>query len=95
MIRSARRTLMRGFMARTREAVAVTACWIGLTTSSCTFQAHAPRSLSLQNNPAQQSVMAPASQAIFSPGSESDCVLTKGEVHLWCKWITPTIKYSR
>ena len=75
-------------MTHTREAVAVMACWMGLTTSSCTFQAPSPRPLAIQNNPVQQTVVTPTPQAISATGSESDCVLSTGEVHLWCKWIT-------
>jgi hypothetical protein len=75
-------------MTHTREAVALMACWIGLTASSCTFQAHSPRPLSIQNNPAQQTVVRPSTQAISDAGSASDCVLSRDEVHLWCKWIT-------
>ena len=75
-------------MTHIREARVLMACWIGLTASSCTFPAHSPRPLSIQNNPVQQTALTPTTQAVSAVGSESDCVLSTGEIHLWCKWIT-------
>jgi hypothetical protein len=35
------------------------------------------------NGPARQE-----EKRLSAVGSDSDCVLTTGDIHLWCKWIT-------
>lgn len=77
-------------MPHRREAVGLMAFWIGLAVSSCTFQANSPRSSAIPNNAIQPADVRRMAQPkhLVAVGSESDCVLTTGDIHLWCNWIT-------
>ena len=77
-------------MPHRREAFALMALSIGLTVSACTFPAHSPRSFAIQDNVVQSTAVTDTAQGkhLSAVAGESDCVLTSGDVHLWCNWIT-------
>ena len=77
-------------MPHRREAVALMALLIGLAVSSCTFHAHSARSLDMPNNVVEPTVVTSTAsgEQLSAVGSESDCVLSTADVHLWCNWIT-------
>lgn len=77
-------------MPHRREAVALMALSIGLTVSACTFPANAQRSLAIQDNMVQSTAVPDTAQGkhLSAVAGESDCVLTRGDIHLWCNWIT-------
>ena len=73
-----------------RKAVTLMALSIGLTVSACTFPGNSPRSLAIQDNMAQSTAVTDTAQGnhLSAVSGDSDCVLTRGDVHLWCNWIT-------
>ena len=77
-------------MPHRRGVVALLAFSIGLTVSACTFSANSPRSVATQDNLVQSSVVTDMTQGkhLSAVGGEADCVLTTGDVHFWCNWIT-------
>jgi hypothetical protein len=79
-------------MSQRREALAVTACCIGMSMSSCTFHPATNPSLTIHKDIDQATVLTGAPRAGEKPLSaanrDSDCVLTTGDIHLWCTWIS-------
>ena len=63
---------------------------IGLTVSACTLPPNPPRSLAIQDNVVQSTAVSDTAQEkhLSEMSGKSDCVLTSGEVHLGCNWIT-------
>ena len=79
-------------MSQRREALTVTACYIGLSVSACAFHPNSSPSLTLQTDVVQPTVLTDAAHPDDKPFAtadrDSDCVLTTGDIHLWCKWIS-------
>ncbi len=79
-------------MSQRRNALAVTACCVGLSVSSCAFHPNTSPSLTIQKDVGQPNVLTGAAQSENKPFStadrDSDCVLTTGDIHLWCQWIS-------
>jgi hypothetical protein len=79
-------------MAHRRGAVAIMALCLGVALASCAYQPNSSTPLSIQKDVVQPArLTAPPLQQgkkLTAVGSDSDCVLTTGELHLWCKWIT-------
>lgn len=71
--------------------IAFTALCFGFVLASCTFQPKSPTPLAIQQDIQPAALAGPAGQEgkkLSAVGNESDCVLTTGDIHLWCKWIT-------
>ena len=77
-------------MAHKPGAIALTALSLGFALASCAFQPNSSTPPLAKQNEVQPAVLTePAGQEkrLSAVGSDSDCVLTTGEIHLWCKWI--------
>lgn len=73
------------------ETLALSALCLGLALTSCTFQPPSPTPLTVQEDIQPAAAAGPAGhegKKLSAVGGESDCVLTTGDIHLWCKWIT-------
>jgi hypothetical protein len=78
-------------MAHKPATIALLALGIGLVLASCAFQPNPPTPLAMQKESQPVMLNGPARQEekrLSAVGSDSDCVLTTGDIHLWCKWIT-------
>ena len=79
-------------MSQKPNALAVTACCIGLSVSACALHENTNPSLTIQKDVVQTTVLTGAAQSQDKPfaatDGDSDCVLTTGDIHLWCKWIS-------
>jgi hypothetical protein len=78
-------------MAQRPGAVAFTVLSVGFALASCAFQSNsaAPVALPEDTQPAPMNRPAEQEGKKFSAiGSDADCVLTTGDIHFWCKWIT-------
>ena len=78
-------------MAHRQRAIGVTAVCIGLAIASCAYQPHPATSLAIQKDVVQPTVLTPPAgqegKKLSAEGGDTDCVLTTGDIHLWCKWI--------
>jgi len=78
-------------MSQGRGALAVTACIVGLSVSSCAFRTHTSPSIPIQRDVVPPTVLTESVHAEHKPPAtadrDSDCVLTT-DVHLWCKRIS-------
>ena len=78
-------------MAHRPGAIAVTALCVGCVVASCAFQSNSTVPLVIHQETQPTVLTVPAGQEgkrLSAAGSESDCVLTTGDIHLWCKWIS-------
>ena len=70
---------------------AVIALCLGVAATSCTLQPVSPTPLSIQKDVVKPDMLSvPEGQAgkkLSAMGIESDCILTTGDIHFWCKWI--------
>ena len=78
-------------MAHKPATIALLALGVGFAVASCALQPKpaTPSAMQKENQPVL--LNGPAGQEgkrLSAVGSDSDCVLTTGEIHLWCKWIT-------
>jgi hypothetical protein len=75
-----------------REAFAVTAFSIALSVLGCTFQTHPQSAFTIPKDVIRPNDLTSQVQQeekhLSARDSESDCVLTTGDIHLWCKWIS-------
>ena len=74
-----------------RKGAFVILVWIGCTFVSCASQLQPGSSSSLQNDVLRPTVLSQTEQEkhkLSATDGEADCVLTTGDIHLWCKWIT-------
>ena len=71
--------------------IAVTALCAGLSVTSCTLQPSSPTPLAIQKDVVQPSMLTVPGgregKKFSAVGAESDCILTTGDIHFWCKWI--------
>lgn len=78
-------------MARKSGAVALTVLSVGFALASCAFQSNSAAPVTVQEDRPAFALDQPTQQEAkkFSAiGSDADCVLTTGDIHFWCKWIT-------
>ena len=78
-------------MAHKPATIALLALGIGFAVASCAFQPKPATPLAMQKENQPVMLNGPAGQEgkrLSAVGSDSDCVLTTGDIHLWCKWIT-------
>lgn len=79
-------------MAYRQRATASLALCIVVAVTSCAYQQKFSTSLAIQKDVAQPAAISgPAGQEgknLSAGGSDTDCVLTTCDLHLWCKWIT-------
>lgn len=78
-------------MAHKPGTIALLALGVGFAVASCTFQPKPATPLVIQKEIQPAVSTGPAGQEgkkLSAVGNDSDCVLTTGEIHLWCKWIT-------
>jgi hypothetical protein len=75
-----------------REAFSVTAFSIAVSISACAVHPPTAPALPLTKDvvhPNGLSDPAQEKQKHLSAGdTDSDCVMTTGDIHLWCKWIS-------
>jgi hypothetical protein len=76
-------------MARTVWAIILS---LGCTTfASCAYQQGTQRPFAIQESIVQPTVftepLRPQGSRALA-GDESDCVLSTGDIHLWCNWIS-------
>jgi hypothetical protein len=75
-----------------REAFALTAFSVAVTLCGCTLQTHPYSSLTVQKDVPRPADLASDAQQerkhLSARDSDADCVLTTGDIHLWCKWIS-------
>jgi hypothetical protein len=77
-------------MALRRMAI-VTLIYVACTFISCAAQSQPLSRLPIQNDVLQSTVLSQTEQErhkLSAADGEADCVLTTGDIHLWCKWIT-------
>ena len=77
-------------MGRRTGTIAFTALCMGFSTASCVFRPSPPPPLAIENDIQPATLSGPAGnegKKLSSVDSELDCVLTTGDIHLWCKWI--------
>jgi|KBSMisStandDraft_5_1062788.scaffolds.fasta_scaffold06682_6 hypothetical protein len=71
--------------------ITVTALCVGFAMTSCTLQPTSPTQLAIQKDELRPSMLTvPGIQEgkhLSIVGTESDCILTTGDIHFWCKWI--------
>jgi hypothetical protein len=79
-------------MSHGRGPLAATALCVGVAVSSCAFQSASTPSLPIPQNvvqPTDQNIPPhPQGKQLSRADSDSDCVLSRGDLHLWCRWIT-------
>lgn len=78
-------------MAQKPATIALLALGVGCVITSCAFQPTPATPLVLQKESQPAELTEPAGQErrkLSAAGNDSDCMLTTGEIHLWCKWIT-------
>ena len=71
--------------------VAFTILNLGFALASCAFQSNsaAPLAIHEEMQPAAMARPTEKEGKKFSAiGSDTDCVLTTGDIHFWCKWIS-------
>jgi hypothetical protein len=64
---------------------------VGFALSSCAFQSNSTTPVAIQEDMQPAAVARPAAQEgkkFSAIGSDIDCVLTTGDIHFWCKWIS-------
>ena len=76
-------------MAHKLATIVLLALGVGFAVASCAFQPKPATPLVIQEEIQPAELTGPVRQeGKRAVGSDSDCVLTTGEIHLWCKWIT-------
>ena len=78
-------------MAQQSCAVVLTILSVGFALASCAFQSNsaAPLAVPTDIQPAVNDRPAEHEGKKYSAvGRDADCVMTTGDIHLWCKWIT-------
>ena len=78
-------------MAQKPAIIALLAMSVGFAIASCAFQPTPATPLVIRKEIQPAELTGPArqeSRRLSSLDNDSDCVLTTGEIHLWCKWIT-------
>ena len=78
-------------MAHRPGAIAFTALGLGLAVTSCAFQPNSSTSSFTQKENQPVVSTGPAGherKTLSAVGSDSDCVMTTSDIHLWCKWIS-------
>ena len=78
-------------MAYRQGAIASLALCVVVGVASCAYQPKSSTPLAIQKDVAQPAAISgPAGQEgknLSAGGSDTDCVLRTGDLHLWCKWI--------
>ena len=78
-------------MAYRREAIASMALSIVVAVTSCAYQPKSSTPLPIQKDVVQPAAIPGSAgeegKTLAAEGRDSDCVLTTGDLHLWCKWI--------
>jgi len=78
-------------MAHKPGAIALAALSVGFALASCASQPNSSTSPLAMQKEIQPAVLTepaePGGKRLSAVGIDSDCVLTTGEIHLWCKWI--------
>ena len=78
-------------MAQKPATIALLALGVGCVIASCAFPPTPATPLVIQKEIQPAELTEPAGQqksTLPAAANDSDCVLTTGEIHLWCKWIT-------
>lgn len=78
-------------MGKKPATIALLALGVGCVIASCAFQPTPATPLVIQKETQPAELTEPAGQErrkLSAAGNDSDCVLTTGEIHLWCNWIT-------
>ena len=76
-------------MAQRPGAVAFAVLNVGFVLTSCAFQSKSTAPVAVPDEPAAMAQPAQQDEKKFSAkDNDADCVLTTGEIHLWCKWIS-------
>jgi hypothetical protein len=78
-------------MAQKPATIALLALCVEFTLASCAFQPTPATSLVSQKEIQPAELTEPTGQErrkLSAAGNDSDCVLSTGEIHLWCKWIS-------
>ena len=78
-------------MAQKPATIALLALGVGCFIASCAFPPTPATPLIIQEEIQPAELAEPAGQErrkLSAAGNDSDCVLTTGEIHLWCNWIT-------
>jgi hypothetical protein len=74
-----------------RRGTVVILVYVACTFVSCASQPQPASSLPPHNDVLQLPVLSqkePERHKLSATDAEADCVLTTGNIHLWCKWIT-------
>ena len=78
-------------MAYRRGAIASMALCIVVAVTSCAYQQKFSTPLAIKKDVAQPAAIPGSAgeegKTLAAEGRDSDCVLTTGDLHLWCKWI--------
>jgi hypothetical protein len=75
-------------MAHKSVASVLTALSVGFALASCAFQPNSSTPPLAMQKKIQPKVLTEPGKKLSAVGTDSDCVLTTGEIHLWCKWIS-------
>jgi hypothetical protein len=78
-------------MAQKPATIALLALGVGCVIASCAFPPTPATPLIIPKEIQPAELTEPAGQErrkLSAAGNDSDCVLTTGEIHLWCNWIT-------
>jgi hypothetical protein len=77
-------------MAQKPATIALLALGVGCVIASCAFPPTPATPLIIQEEiqPAESEPAGQERRKLSAAGNDSDCVLTTGEIHLWCNWIT-------
>ena len=78
-------------MAFSSRAIVAAALCVGFTATSCAFQPNSSKPLAIEQDGVPPTVLTGNAEQegkkLSAIGSDADCVLTTGDIHLWCKWI--------
>jgi len=79
-------------MAQRRGLMAMTAFYIGLTVSSCALPTQTSPSITATEEVVSHAAVSEAAEhandRLSAAGADRDCVLTRWNIRLWCKWIS-------
>ena len=73
-------------------AIAVMAFSVGLSVTSCAYHPRSDTPMAIKKDLVQPNLstgqQGREGKHVSAMGSDSDCVLATGDIHLWCSWIT-------
>ena len=77
-------------MVSAARVTAFAALAMGFAVASCSHQPTATTTFAIQKDAAPPAPVPPGQdeKKLSAAGNDSDCVLTTGDIRLWCKWIT-------